>query len=236
MAPAPSASVQAGRPFVGYAFQALARDRARYAGLGPLRRSTVLSMIAERHSSYMASFGSWSDGDPDGSILSRVRAAGLSAIYAGQNVVTASGATVPAAITQGEAFFAQEAAGGGPHWDNITNPNHFYVGLGLALLGSSGSYSIYLTQVFSDAGGCATASAADLAPAAETTSQLRIGSIVHPSVDALQLRTEPHGMVIATLHAHDRLKIVDLQQGWAQVKVLSSATFGWVFAGFLVSA
>lgn len=235
---APTSSVQAGRPFAAIAFAALARDRARYAGMGPQRRSATLTMIAERHSAYMASIGTWSDGDPDGGILARVRAAGLNATYAGQNVVTANGATVPAAIANGEAFFAQEAAGGGPHWDNITNPNHAYVGIGIALLGGPGSYTIYLTQVFSDAGGCDGASAtpaSDFTPAADTTSRLRIGAVVHPSVDALLLRTEPHGQVISTLHAADQLKVVDLQQGWAQVEVIASGTFGWAFAGFLVS-
>jgi uncharacterized protein YkwD len=235
---APTANVQSGRPYLGIAFDALARDRARFAGLGPQRRSAILTMIAERHSAYMASIGTWSDGDPDGGILTRVRAAGLNATYAGQNVVTASSASVPAAIAQGEAFFAQEAAGGGPHWDNITNPNHAYVGVGIAVLGSAGGYTIYLTQVFSDAGGCGAASAPapdTFTPAADTTTTLRIGDIVHPSVDALLLRTEPHGKVIGTLHARDQLKVVDMQQGWAQVQVLSSGTFGWAFAGFLVS-
>lgn len=235
LAPAPAASVLAGRPYTAFAYQALANDRARFAGLGPQRRSAVLSLIAERHSAYMASIGTWSDGDPAGGILLRVRMAGLDATYAGQNVVTASGASVFDAIAHGEAFFAQEASGGGPHWDNITNPNHHFVGIGIALLGAPGAYTLYLTQVFSDVGGCGAALPDDSAPAAAISTPLRIGDTVHPSVDALQLRTEPRGLVIGTLHAHDRLKIVDLQHGWAQVKVLATGTYGWAFASFLVS-
>jgi hypothetical protein len=223
--------------YAAFAYQALEQDRARYAGLGPQRRSTILSTIAERHSAYMASIGSWADGDPTGGILARVRAAGLNATYAGQNVVTANGASVNEAITHGEAFFSAEARGGGPHWDNITNPNHYYAGVGIAVLGASGSYTIYLTQVFSDAGGCdAAAAPPTFAAAAATTTVLRVGAIAHPSVDALQLRTQPHGKVIGTLHAQDRLKVIDLQQGWAQVEVLATSTYGWAFASFLTTS
>jgi uncharacterized protein YkwD len=234
-ASAPTATVQAGRPYLAIAYQALARDRARYAGLGPQRQSPALSLVAERHSDYMASIGSWSDGDPSGDVLSRVRAMGIEATYAGQNVVTANGATAAAAIEQGESFFAREANGGGPHWDNIANPNHHYVGIGIALLGSPGSYTIYLTQVFSDGGGCAAAAPDTFTPASSVTSTVRIGATVHPTVDTLQLRSAPHGMVIGTLSAHDRMHVVDLKQGWAQVKVLATNMYGWVFASFLAA-
>ena len=148
-----SPSVQAGHPFLSVAFDALARDRQRYAGLAAMRRSLTLSAIAEAHSAYMASIGGWSDGDPNGYILTRVQAAGIDATYAGQNVVTANGDTVAHAVQNGEAFFAREAGTTGPHWDNITNPNHRYVGMGIALLGGPGDYTIYLTQVFADVGG-----------------------------------------------------------------------------------
>jgi hypothetical protein len=231
------AAVLAGRPYLALAYQALDRDRARYAGLGPLSRSATLSAVAEAHSAYMEAIGSWSDGDPNGSILWRVHAAGLvNAVYAGQNVVTATSATMDGAIRQGEAFFAAEAAGGGPHWDNITNPNHHSVGMGVALLGGPGNYTIYLTQVFADQGFCGAVQSADFSQAGVTTSALRVGDVAHPSVDDLQLRSQPHGMVIGMVHGRDRLKILDLQGEWAQVKVLSSGLFGWVFAPFLTRA
>jgi uncharacterized protein YkwD len=227
-------SVVTGHLYLSAAYQALSRDRARFAGLGPLRRSLVLSAVAEQHSAYMASIGSWSDGDPAGSILSRVHMAGLTdAVYSGQNVVTANGSSVADAIRNGEAFFAREANGGGPHWDNITNPNHHYVGMGLAVLGSAGNYTIYLTQVFSDVGGCATLAESPATQAGSTSPALKAGAVVHPTVDILQLRSEPQGMVIGTLHAQDHLKIIGLQNDWAQVLVISSKLYGWVYAPFL---
>jgi uncharacterized protein YkwD len=229
-------SVALGHLYLSTAYQALDRDRARFAGLPALRHSAVLSAVAEAHSAYMASIGSWSDGDPSGDILGRVHAAGLAdAVYAGQNVVTANGSTAAEAIRNGEAFFAQEAGGGGPHWDNITNPNHHYVGMGVALLGSAGDYTIYLTQVFSDVGGCAVQSGNQFTQAADVDPPLRIGAIVHPSVDVLQLRSEPQGMVISTLQGADKLKVVDLQGNWAQVEVLAKDLYGWVYAPFLTS-
>ncbi len=229
-------SVALGHVYLSTAYQALDRDRARYAGLPALRHSATLSIVAEAHSAYMASIGSWSDGDPYGDILSRVHAAGLTdAVYAGQNVVTASGSTVAEAVRNGEAFFAQEAAGGGPHWDNITNPNHHYVGMGLALLGSAGNYTIYLTQVFSDVGGCAVQSGDQFTDAASVSPSLRIGAIVHPLVDALKLRSEPQGTVISTLHGADQLWVLDLQGSWAQVEVLAKELYGWVYAPFLTN-
>jgi len=240
--PAPAPSIEMGRIYAGAAYRALIRDRARYAGLGAQVESTTLAGIAENHSVYMASIGNWSDGDPAGSILQRVRASGLSATYAGQNVVTASGPSVPEAIQQGEAFFAGEAAGGGPHWDNITNPNHRYTGIGVAVLGSAGNYTIYLTQVFSDAGGCVQpASPPATNPASPASGpaaaiSLHAGMTVRPTVDVLQLRTEPRGAVIGALHPRDHLQVVAVQQGWAQVKVLSSGMFGWAYAPFLAPA
>jgi len=224
-----------GRPFLWAAYQALDRDRSQLAGLGPLRHSAVLSAIAERHSVYMASIGSWSDGDPEGNILWRVHAAGLTSTYAGQNVVYANGNDIPSAIQTGERFFAAEANGGGPHWDNITNPNHHFVGMGLAVSGGPGNWTVFLTQVFSDQGGCSSAAGDMTTTAAVISSSIHIGAIVHPSVDALQLRTEPHGLVISTLQAQDRLQIMDLQENWAQVKRLSDNTFGWVYAPLLTS-
>jgi uncharacterized protein YkwD len=231
----PSAgTTQAGHKYVSLAFDALTRDRARFAGLGALRKSLTLSAIAEAHSVYMASIGSWSDGDPSGWILSRVRAAGIEATYAGQNVVTANGPTVAAAVQTGEAFFAREAAGGGPHWDNITNPNHRYVGMGMALLGGPGNYTIYLTQVFSDGGGCGTASPVTFSSASAVSSSPRVGSTAHPSVDALLLHSEPGGsVVIQTLHSRDRVKVITLQGDWAQVEVLSNQLYGWAYSPFL---
>lgn len=230
-------AVVAGHPYLGLAFNDLMRDRARYADMGPLRRSAVLTAIAERHSAYMESISSWSDGDPDGTILERVQAAGIPAVYAGQNVVTSSGATVAEAIQGGEAFFAREADGGGPHWDNITNPNHHAVGIGIALLGGPGAYTIYLTQVFADSGGCGQASeAATFADASQTTPTLHTGMVVHPTVDDLQLRSEPRGQVIGHLDTHDSLKIIDLEGNWAQVQVLGSQNYGWVFTTFVDAA
>ena len=241
--PAPAPSVEMGRTYAGSAYRALIRDRARYAGLGAQVESTTLAGIAENHSVYMASIGNWSDGDPAGSILQRIRASGLSATYAGQNVVTASGSSVPEAIQQGEAFFAGEAAGGGPHWDNITNLNHRYMGIGVAVLGSAGNYTIYLTQVFSDAGGCVQPTPPSAAnpppasdPAAASSVSLHAGMTVRPTVDVLQLRTEPRGTVIGALHPRDHLQVMAVQQGWAQVKVLSSGIFGWAYAPFLAPA
>jgi uncharacterized protein YkwD len=232
--PLPTASsTLAGHAYLSFAFSALSRDRSRFAGLGPLKRSAALSAVAEAHSLYMASIGSWSDGDPAGWILTRVRAAGVDATYAGQNVVTANGATVALAVQNGEAFFGREASGGGPHWDNITNPSHHYVGMGIALLGGPGNYTIYLTQVFADSGGCAAAAADGYTTAGASTSAPRVGSTMHPIVDALQLRSEPGGMVIQTLRGADRLKIVSLRGNWAQVDVLASQVYGWVYVPML---
>lgn len=226
-------SVVAGRPYLGLAYGALTRDRQQYAGLGPLRRSATLSAIAELHSAYMASIGSWSDGDPAGTILARVQAAGIPAVYAGQNVVTSSGATVSEAIQHGEAFFAREADGGGPHWDNITNPNHHAVGIGISLLGDPGNYTIYLTQVFADGGGCAQAGNPTLVDASQVTPNLHPGLVVRPTVNDLQLRSEPQGLVIGRLTARDKLKVIGVQGNWAQVQVLGSQNFGWVFTQFV---
>jgi uncharacterized protein YkwD len=228
-----AASTQAGHKYLSLAYDALTRDRARYAGLGALRKSPALSAIAEAHSVYMASIGSWSDGDPSGWILARVRAGGLGATFAGQNVVTANGATVSEAIQTGEAFFAREAAGGGPHWDNITNPNHHFVGMGIALLGAPGNYTIYLTQVFSDVGGCGSGSQVSFSAANAVARAPRVGSTAHPSVDALLLHSEPGGMVIQTLHSKDRVKIISLQDDWAQVEVVSTQLYGWAYTPFL---
>ncbi|MGH2347648.1 MAG: CAP domain-containing protein [Chloroflexota bacterium] len=229
-------TVAAGRPYLGIAYTALTHDRARFAGLGPLQRSTALSVVAERHSSYMASIGSWSDGDPAGTILDRVQAAGVQATYAGQNVVTSNGDTVDQAIQTGEAFFAREANGGGPHWDNITNPNHHAVGIGISLLGSPGSYTIYLTQVFADNGGCGAPSEVTFSDASSTKSSLHVGLVVRPTVDDLQLRSEPKGLVIGQVTSHDRLKVLELDGSWAQVHVMKSNTFGWVFTAFVAAS
>jgi hypothetical protein len=229
-------TVVAGRPYLGIAYDALSHDRARFAGLGPLRRSATLSVVAERHSSYMASIGSWSDGDPAGTVLARVQAAGVQAEYSGQNVVTSNGGTVDQAIQTGEAFFAREADGGGPHWDNITNPNHHAVGIGISLSGSPGSYTIYLTQVFADTGSCGAASQATFTDASYTKSSLHVGAVVHPTVDDLQLRSEPKGLVIGQVTSRDRLKVLDLDGGWAQVHVMKSKTFGWIFTAFVAAS
>jgi uncharacterized protein YkwD len=232
-------AITAGRAYLAIAYGALSRDRARYADLGPLTRSATLSAIAELHSAYMASIGSWSDGDPAGDVLQRVRAAGIDATYSGQNVVTSSGATVDQAIQNGEAFFAREANGGGPHWDNITNPNHHAVGIGIWLSGSPGNYTIYLTQIFADNGGCdaPTASAVPTPPtfsnASSTKSNLHVGVVVQPTVDVLQLRSEPRGMVIGRVTPQDRLKVLGLEGSWAQVQVMRSNTFGWIFTAYV---
>lgn len=226
-------AVVAGRSYLGIAYSALTRDRQQYAGLGPLRRSATLSAIAELHSAYMASIGSWSDGDPAGTILARVQAAGIPAVYAGQNVVTSSGATVSEAIQHGEAFFSREADGGGPHWDNITNPNHHAVGIGISLLGDPGNYTIYLTQVFADGGGCAQADSVTLADASQVAPNLHPGLVVRPTVNDLQLRSEPQGLVIGRLTSRDKLKVIGVQGNWAQVQVLGSQNFGWVFTQFV---
>ncbi len=229
-------SVVAGRPYLYLAYAALNRDRKRYAGLDPLPRSPALSTIAERHSAYMASIGGWSDFNPEGYILDRVHAAGIDAVYAGQNAVTQDGATVAEAIQRGDQFFAQEANGGGPHWDNITNPNYRAAGLGLALVGSPGNYTIYLTQVFADAGGCITATSQTFSQASDRNTLIRPGSVVHPSVDGLQLRSEPLGMVIGTLSPKDHLRVMTLQDGWGQVNVLHTDTYGWVFMSLVAPA
>jgi len=235
--PAPDLStdpaVVAGRSYLGIAYNALSRDRQQYAGLGPLRRSSTLSAIAELHSAYMASIGSWSDGDPAGTILARVQAAGIPAVYAGQNVVTSSGSTVSEAIAHGEAFFSREADGGGPHWDNITNPNHHAVGIGISLLGDPGNYTIYLTQVFADGGGCAQAGSVTLVDASQVAPNLHPGLVVRPTVNDLQLRSEPQGLVIGRLTSRDKLKVIGVQGSWAQVQVLGSQNFGWVFTQFV---
>jgi uncharacterized protein YkwD len=242
-----SPSVTAGRPYLSDAYQALIDDRATLAGLGPQRCSVALSIVAERHTAYMVSIGSWADGDPGGGILGRVRAMGIDATYAGQNVVTAHGATIAQAIQQGDAFFAREASSGGPHWANITNPNHHYMGLGVAVLGNEGDYTIYLTQVFADADaaagaypssqqGAAPASSPDSTTQASFVTQpLKVSAIAHATTQ-LMLRTAPHGAVIGILHPRDRLQIVDLREGWAQVRVLRDNVYGWAFAGFLAPA
>lgn len=226
-------SVAAGRQYVSLAYAALSRDRARLAGIGPQQASMSLSVVAEQHSAYMASIGTWADGDPAGNILERVRAVGVSATYAGQNVVTASGPTVAAAIANGDAFFAREATTGGPHWENITNPNHRYVGMGIALLGQPGYYTIYLTQVFSDGGGCVAQLFSD---AGSIVTQLRIGEIARPSIDPTTLRTEANGMVISQVHPRNRLQVIDLRDNWAQVHVLHTSMYGWVYAPLLTPA
>jgi hypothetical protein len=225
--------VLAGRPYLPLAYAALDRDRARYAGLGPLSHSPILQAIAERHSAYMAAIGNWSDTDPAGWILDRVRAAGLDATYAGQNVVAGRGATVESALAFGEAFFAHEAGTDGPHWANITNPNHAYVGMGAAVSGSDGNYTVYLTQVFSDAGTCGAAASDTFTPAGDISPALRVGSIIHPTVDVLYLRSEPYGRVLQNLHAGDRLKVVALLNDWAQVQVLRNGMYGWVSTLFV---
>jgi uncharacterized protein YkwD len=232
---ATDSSVVAGRQYLPLAYDALTRDREQLAGLSALKRSQTLSMIAEAHSAYMASIDSWSDGDPEGSILTRVRAAGLDATYAGQNVVTANSATIAGAIQNGEAFFAQEAGIGGPHWDNITNPNHHYVGMGVALLGTPGRYTLYLTQVFSDVGGCNTTSSDPFSTASAVTTLPKVGSVVELGVDYVFLRSEPGGMVVHMLRAGDHLKIFDVQDSWAQVESLDTQLYGWVFVPLLVS-
>lgn len=240
-----SGSVAAGRTYIAQAYQALIDDRANLARLGPQLCSVALSIVAERHTAYMVSIGGWSDGDPAGSVLSRVRGMGIDATFSGQNVVTAQGATIASAIRQGEAFFAREANGGGPHWDNITNPNHHYMGLGLAVLGSAGSYTIYLTQVFADAdsapgvypssrqGAAVTPGTTNPTQASFVAQPLKVSAIAHATT-RLMLRTAPLGAVIGVLHPRDRLLIVDLQYGWAQVRVLRTNVYGWAFAGFLV--
>ena len=241
-----SASVSAGRPYIAAAYQALIDDRAALAGLGPQQCSVALSIVAERHTAYMVSIGGWADGDPSGSILGRVRGMGANATYSGQNVVTAHGATITSAIRQGEAFFAREAYGGGPHWSNITNPNHHYMGLGLALLGNQGNYTIYLTQVFADADAApgaypssqtaaSTAGSNDPSQAALVSQPLKVSAIAHPTTQ-LMLRTAPQGAVIGMLHPRDRLQIVALQHDWAQVRVLRTNVYGWAYASFLVPA
>jgi hypothetical protein len=228
-------SVLAGRPYLAIAYAALDRDRALYASLAPLSHSEILQAIAERHSAYMAAIGGWSDGDPAGWILDRVRATGLNATYAGQNVVAGHGATIEGALAFGEAFFAHEAGTGGPHWANITNPNHHYVGMGAAVTGDDGNYTVYLTQVFSDAGACGPTEGDTFSQASDTTPTLRVGSIIHPTVDALLLRSEPYGRVLQSLRASDRLKVVALLNDWAQVQVLPSNLYGWVSTLFVGS-
>jgi hypothetical protein len=235
--PAVSEAVQWGRPYVHLAFEALAADRASLAGLGPQILSSVLSSIAEQHSAYMATIGTWSDGDPAGTILDRVRAAGIDATYAGQNVVTEQAVDVPTAVAAGEAFFAREAGTGGPHWDNIVNPHHRFAGIGIAVTGSPGAYTIYLTQVFADAGGCSpsSTSAPTFSTAAAQSTSLYLGQIVHPTVNVLELRTEPDGRVIGQLNSDDQLKVLGTLEGWVHVKALSSGLFGWVFGGLVTA-
>jgi hypothetical protein len=153
-------------------------------------------------------------------------------------VVTANGDTVAHAVQNGEAFFAREAGTDGPHWDNITNPNHQYVGMGIALLGDEGAYTIYLTQVFADVGGCESASQTDrnLAPAGDVVEAPSVGSVVLVGTDYLSLRTEPEGPLIQTLRASQTVKIVAVQGDWAQVEVLANQIYGWVYAPLLGQA
>jgi uncharacterized protein YkwD len=222
------AAVLAGLSYLKLAYAAVNRDRAQYAGLGPLSHSDILQAIAERHSSYMASVGGWSDGDPAGWILDRVRATGLNATYAGQNVASMRGPTIDQALASDEALFAREAGTSGPHWANITNPNHHFMGMGAAMTGSAGDYTVYLTQVFSDVGSCGTSSGDTFTQASDIAPALRVGSLVYPSVDTLMLRREPGGIVLETLHANDRLKVIALLPDWAQVEVLRQQIYGWV--------
>jgi hypothetical protein len=136
-------------------------------------------------------------------------------------------------VQSGEAFFGRESAGGGPHWANITNLNHHFVGIGLALLGLPGSYTIYLTQVFSDAGGCGLAALDGVVTANSAAPAPRVGATMHPVIDALPLRSEPGGMVIHTMHAKDRVKVIALRGDWAQVQLLSANLYGWAFVPML---
>jgi hypothetical protein len=198
-----------------------------------LHHSAILQAIAERHSAYMASIGGWSDGDPAGSILDRVLATGLDATYAGQNVAAGHGGTVQGALEFGEAFFAREAGTGGPHWANMTNPNHHFIGIGAAVTGSDGDYTVYLTQVYSDAGVCGGGGGDVFSQADNVTPALRAGSIVHPAVDVLMLRREPNGPALEPLHATDQLKVVAVLPDWAQVEVLRDSLYGWVDTQFL---
>jgi hypothetical protein len=101
------------------------------------------------------------------------------------------------------------------------------------LLGGPGNYTIYLTQVFADAGGCAAAATDTYSAASTASAAPRVGSTVHPIVGSLQLRSEPGGMVIQTLHGSDRLKIVSVHGNWAQVDVLAARIYGWVYVPML---
>jgi hypothetical protein len=115
----------------------------------------------------------------------------------------------------------------------MTNPNHHFMGMGAAITGSAGDYTVYLTQVFADVGSCGTSNGDTFAQASDTTPALRVGSIVYPSVDVLMLRREPDGPVLETLHSGNRLKVIALLPDWAQVEVLRQQIYGWVSTQFV---
>jgi hypothetical protein len=86
--------------------------------------------------------------------------------------------------------------------------------------------------VFADAGGCDT-SAPSTSQAAVRSGIPRVGSTVRAGTDYLSLRSEPGGTLIQTLRASQRLKVVAVQQDWAQVEVLANQVYGWVYVPLL---
>jgi uncharacterized protein YkwD len=119
------------------AIEAMLNQARKTAHLGPLKRSTTLDQIAQRHSENMARMGRISHDTGDGLPGRRIEAAGLSVAAAGENVALA-----PSVLRLHRALWASPS-----HRENMLLPRWEEVGIGVA---KDASGRLFLTQLFVD--------------------------------------------------------------------------------------
>jgi uncharacterized protein YkwD len=132
--PHPPASSDA----ITYALNQINASRAAY-GLSPLAYSSAIAAVASAHAWDQLQNGYFSHTGLDGSTTqSRLRAAGISFGYSGENECTYSGYTNPITVLDKcHAYFMSEPYPGYPnHIGNILGTHYHKVGIGIAQSGS----------------------------------------------------------------------------------------------------
>ena len=117
---------------------ALLNQTRAAAGLGPVVVDATLTAVARAHSRDMIVRNFFDHTNPDGlDPFQRMKAAGISFGYAGENIATANNAT------EAENMFLNSPH----HLENIVSPNYKRVGIGIV---KGGRMPIAVTQDFAD--------------------------------------------------------------------------------------
>jgi uncharacterized protein YkwD len=122
---------------VAFALWQINQSRAAY-GFGPLQLDSAISAVASAHAWDMIKYGYFSHTGRDGSTVStRLRAAGISFSWSGENICYQSGQSLRATLEWCHATFMSEPYPGyANHIGNILSGHYTRVGIGIAQSGS----------------------------------------------------------------------------------------------------